>query len=426
MKQLTEKAISVPVSTSVSADELLRTALDIAEHTLRCGGDVRRVEETIIRICAAFGATHTESFTITSVIVASVWMPDGTHSQQMRRVYGSSNNLEAFETYNSISRSICNGTMTLAEAREAVRKARQKKTYPSWVYYLGAILAAGSFAVFFGGSWQDGIAAGICGIVITFLNRHLGSNTNQIAITVLDSFVAGGVAILLVFLGIGLNVEKVMIGSIMLLIPGVAFSVSMQDLLGGDVLSGTLRFIQAVLLALSIALGFSVSMLVFPIGISAVQSASAAKWLFLFTGVLGTIGFSLLFSTRICHVPMAGIGGLIACAVYLFAAQWLELNVFSSNMLAATAAAVYSYVCATVRKAPRNIFIIACMIPLVPGSGLYYTMYYLIAHQTDMTLQYFSRTLETALGVSAGFALVTAFDRALVYLRQKYKMNNAK
>ena len=208
MKQLAEKAISVPVSTSVSADELLRTALDIAEHTLRCGGDVRRVEETIIRICAAFGATHTESFTITSVIVASVWMPDGTHSQQMRRVYGSSNNLEAFETYNSISRSLCNGTMTLAEAREAVRKTRQKKTYPSWVYYLGAILAAGSFAVFFGGSWQDGIAAGICGIVITFLNRHLGSNTNQIAITVLDSFVAGGVAILLVFLGIGLNVER--------------------------------------------------------------------------------------------------------------------------------------------------------------------------------------------------------------------------
>lgn len=405
----------------VSADELLRTALDVAEHTLRCGGDVRRVEETVIRICKAFGAAHTESFTITSVIVASVWMPDGSHSQQMRRVYGYSNNLSSFETYNSISRALCAGTMTLAEAREAVKEARHKKPYPSFVYYLGAILAAGGFSIFFGGSLSDGIAAALCGILITFLNRYLDNGASQIAGTVLGSFVAGVAAIFLVNLGVGSNVEKVMIGAIMLLIPGVAFSISLQDLFGGDVLSGTLRFIQAILLALSIALGFSLSMIVFHNGLPVAEAVTAENWEILVTGVLGTIGFSLIFSTRLSHVPYAAVGGFIACLVYLIASRWWGMDAFWSNTLAAAAGAVYSYGCAMVRKAPRNIFIIACMIPLVPGSGLYYTMDYLISRQTDTAMQYLSLTLQTALGISAGFALVAAFYQAFDHVRQVHK-----
>ncbi len=409
----------------VSADELLRTALDVAEHTLRCGGDVRRVEETIIRICAAFGAAHTESFTITSVIVASVRMPDGSHSQQMRRVYGYSNNLESFETYNSISRSLCAGTMTLAEAQEAVKQARHKKTYSWWVYYLGAVLAAGGFAIFFGGSIMDGVAAALCGIVITFVNRYLDSGVNQFAGTVLGSFIAGIAASCLVLLGVGGNVEKVMIGVIMLLIPGVAFSISLQDLFGGDVLSGTLRFIQAILLALSIALGFSLSMIVFHSGVPVAEPVAAANWVVLLTGVIGTVGFSLIFSTRLCHVSYAAIGGFIACLAYLLALQWGNLDAFWANMLAATAAAVYSYICATVRKAPRNIFLIACMIPLVPGSGLYYTMDYLISHETDMAMQYLSATLQTALGISAGFVFVTACYQAFEHIRRGRKIVHA-
>ncbi len=406
----------------VSADELLRTALDVAEHTLRCGGDVRRVEETVIRICAAFGAVHTESFTITSVIVASVWMPDGSHSQQMRRVYGYSNNLEAFETYNSISRSLCAGTMTLSEAREAVKQARHKKPYPWWVYYLGAVLAAGGFAIFFGGSIMDAVAAALCGMVITFVNSRLDSGTNQIAGTVLGSFIAGIAASCLVLLGVGGNVEKVMIGAIMLLIPGVAFSISLQDLFGGDVLSGTLRFIQAILLALSIALGFSLSMIAFHSGLPVAESVSAADWVVLVTGVVGTVGFSLIFSTRLRHIPYAALGGFISCLVYLLALKWGGLDAFWSNMLGAAAGAVYSHICATVRKAPRNIFLIACMIPLVPGSGLYYTMDYLISHDTATAMQYLSLTLQTAIGISAGFVFVTAFQHALDHLRHRRKI----
>ena len=69
------------------ADFLLRTALDVAALTLRSGGEIHRVEETIRRICSAFGADHTEVFAIHSQIIASVRMKDGAYSSQVRRIY---------------------------------------------------------------------------------------------------------------------------------------------------------------------------------------------------------------------------------------------------------------------------------------------------------------------------------------------------
>ncbi|MBQ8747867.1 MAG: threonine/serine exporter family protein [Clostridia bacterium] len=409
--------------TAVDAEELLLTALDVAEHTLRCGGDVRRVEETITRICSAFGAVHIEAFTITSVIVASVCMPDGTRSQQMRRVHGNSNNLSTLETINSISRSLCEGKLTLSEAREAVKEARRKMAYPLWVYYLGAIFAAGGFAVFFGGSVLDGVAAALCGIVVTWLDKHVFPNVNQVAVTALSSFVAGLFASLLVLGGVGDNVEKVMIGAIMLLIPGVALSVSLQDLFGGELLSGALRFVHAILLALSVALGFSLSMVVAQAPV--VESAVPQDWVVLLTGVIGTIGFSLVFSTKPKHLPFCALSGFLSCLLYLLALRYWHCGVFLSNMIGAAAGGLFSAVCARVRKAPRNIFIIAAMIPLVPGSGLYYTMANIVSKNVAEAFTYFTTTLQTAVCISAGFLAVTALAQVFDYLREnRFKNKN--
>ena len=59
------------------ADKVLCVALDVGENLLHCGGEINRVENTIERICRAYGAKHVEVFTITSVIVAEVRMSDG-------------------------------------------------------------------------------------------------------------------------------------------------------------------------------------------------------------------------------------------------------------------------------------------------------------------------------------------------------------
>ena len=74
--------------------------------------------------------------------------------------------------------------------------------------------------------------------------------------TVFSSFTAAILALLSVKLGIGNNPDAIIIGALMLLVPGLAFGTALRDLLCGDLLAGTLKTLQAFLAALMIAFGY--------------------------------------------------------------------------------------------------------------------------------------------------------------------------
>ena len=56
-----------------------------------------------------------------------------------------------------------------------------------------------------------------------------------------------------------LNLDKIMIGDIMLLIPGIAMTNAIRDMLMGDTISGLMRLIESILWAGSLAVGFMAS-----------------------------------------------------------------------------------------------------------------------------------------------------------------------
>ena len=126
----------------------------------------------------------------------------------------------------------------------------------------GAVIIAASFTVFFGGNWMDSIAAGFVGLVIVLMELYLASREpNQIIYNFVVSFVSGVTALLLTKIGLGDNVDKIMIGGIMLLIPGIAMTNSVRDMLIGDIMSGWLRLLSALLIAGAIACGFALSII---------------------------------------------------------------------------------------------------------------------------------------------------------------------
>jgi uncharacterized membrane protein YjjP (DUF1212 family) len=245
-----------PALPPYSPDAALCTALDVGEGLLRCGGEIQRVEDTITRICRAFGAVHVEAFTITSLIIASVRMPDGSYSNQTRRIFGSTNDLHKLSMYNAISREICNGQINIEVAQEKLKKVKKSLPYPKWVSYIGAVLAAGGFALFFGGNIVDAISAAAIGVIMTVLELHKPKFLNAMSQSLVSSFAAGLISMLLLWLGVGINVDKVMIGTIMLLIPGLTIGISVRDMLYGDTISGFMRMVQSLLLAVIIALGY--------------------------------------------------------------------------------------------------------------------------------------------------------------------------
>lgn len=237
---------------------LLSAILDIGEALLLCGAEVNRVEDTIKRIAFAYGFVKTDVFTITSSIVVTVKDAENEIITQTRRIKGYQTDMHKIELLNALSRKICQNPLSVEELLEEIKQIQQAKTYsPAMIYFDYGMISA-AFSLFFKGSLLDAVTSFICGL---FLKAALDlGNKYQIQTLVLNavlSFLVGCLAMIFIQLNIGHSFDKIVIGNIMLLIPGVSFTVSLRDMIGGDTISGLLGLAEAILKALAIAVGFA-------------------------------------------------------------------------------------------------------------------------------------------------------------------------
>ena len=243
------------------AQQYLSCAMSIGEQLLVSGAEVSRVEDTIRRICIAYGADKVDVFSITSCIIATMSGEDFGVCTQTRRVTGMFNDLHKLDELNQLSRSICE---TKTKPEQIMAKLEETLRGQQYSFGIQVLIYAGSFAVFFGGDAKDMIASAMIGILLKFLESFLKKGSLNKLITALLCSVAGGfLATLSVMIGLGSHADFISIGNIMLLIPGVAFTNSLRDMFSGDTITGLVRFLESVLLAIIIALGFTLSYLLF-------------------------------------------------------------------------------------------------------------------------------------------------------------------
>ncbi len=244
--------------------KLLQVILDVAEEMLVCGAEVSRVEDSIERMCGAYGCKpeRVNAFIITSNIQVTLEDPQGNIITQIRRILRNDVDFDKLDYLNDLSRYVCANKPDVEEIRERFDKVMNRKGYPIWVSYFGAAIIAGSFAVFFGGNMFDGIASLLVGIAIMAMLNFLGKyERNQLAKVFIVSFLSGVLTMLLMSIGLGEHADKIMIGGIMLLIPGIAMTNSVRDMLIGDIVTGMLRLTNSLLQAGAIACGFALSIL---------------------------------------------------------------------------------------------------------------------------------------------------------------------
>ena len=133
------------------------------------------------------------------------------------------------------------------------------------------------------------------------------------------------------------------------------------------------------------------------------------------TGALGSFGFGVLFNLRGKKLGIITLGGLISWSVFLLLERWVPGEP-ARYFLSMTAISVYAEVFARVEKTPTTTFLVPCVIPLIPGSALYYTMNYALKEQWDLFLQKAFYTLELALALALGIIAVTTVTRLLTLL----------
>lgn len=233
--------------------------LDIAEGMMVSGAEIDRVESTITRMGTAFGAKKVNSFAITSSIVVTLEMPDGDTLTQSRRVVSSgATDFARLEALNRLSREYCANPFSVDELKGRLNDC--KKPFNNIKYYVGSVLAAAAFAVFFGGTLLDALVAGAFAVFIcAFSGLAPKFCPNSIIAKFLCSLVVGLGICAVCRLVPSLNADMIMIGDIMLLIPGIALTNSIRNILVGDTVSGLTRFTESLVLAGALAGGFMLS-----------------------------------------------------------------------------------------------------------------------------------------------------------------------
>ena len=231
--------------------------MDIGERMLTSGAEIYRVEESIRRMCTAFGASRTDVFIITSNMTATIYLPDGRSFTQTRRIITSETDYERLHRLNMLSRKICETEMSEEEIRAEIQKLSECKKYPFWLECFAYSFTAGAFTVFFGGGLKETIVSLVVGLVVPFCLKF---SEKFLSSKIFTRFLCSAVATLLAFaavwVGIINSVDMVIIGNIMTLVPGVGLTNALRDLLVGDSVSGLLRLIEAVLMAIAIAAGY--------------------------------------------------------------------------------------------------------------------------------------------------------------------------
>ena len=174
---MTNQTVSIPAWLSSETDQrrLLHLILDMGELMLDSGAEINRVEDTLSRVGHAYGA-QMNVFVIIYSIVITMTFPGGAERTLTRRVLNPVQiNFKRLERLNDLSRRCCAQPMdleTLATELEIVRGER----FGSRRAFIGNMLGAFSFAVFFGGSIADGLASAGFAVLVVLLDKAVGQS----------------------------------------------------------------------------------------------------------------------------------------------------------------------------------------------------------------------------------------------------------
>lgn len=404
---------------------ILAGAVEIGKYLLSAGAEVSRVENTVERIMYAYDVVEVDVFALQSFIMASVKMPDGTEFSRTRRVLYSCTDLRRMEELNALARQICAERPHSEQIREQLL---QILSYQPGALRtaLGYILSVFPLTIFFGGTLWDAAAAAAIACLFFCIDRYLrNTQYNLFVYTLFSSFLAGSLAILFVRIGFGEHADKIMIGDIMLLIPGLSLCNAVKDILHKDNLTGLSRFVEALMVTLFIAFGFYIASSTLGGGMINSDLPSPSEGMQVFCSAVGCIGFALYFLAKPDKLPLAFLGGGAAWAVYLLVYH-IYPSVFAASAVAAASVCIYSECMSRIVKAPANVFMITGVIPLLPGSYLYYAIAGLMEQDMAQFYAYGENALHATLGIEGGFLVAYfVFTRLWgLYIRFKIKQGN--
>ena len=237
-------------------NRIIHIACEAGKIILENGGETYRAEETMTRICSSYTINNSESYVTPTLVMISATNNYGQTISLIRRVKNRTIDLHKITLVNDLSRTIKINGITLEKIEDELKNIKEMKRYNNSMNILASCLAAGFFTLVFGGNYLDFIISFIIGaiikVVIIFLS-HL--NSGDFFINTVGGAISASIALISSYFFINVHVNTILIGSIMLLVPGITIVNAIRDTISGDLISGMSRTLEAFIVAVAIAIG---------------------------------------------------------------------------------------------------------------------------------------------------------------------------
>ena len=396
------------------SSKVMDLAYEAGAILLENGAEISRVEETMRRIAGHFGVDDESFFVLSNGIMATA---KGYARSKFIPIKGTS--LDKVVAVNQLSREVAEGKCDREQLEIRLKKIRAMRPKPAVEQIVASALGSAAFCIIFGGGFDDCLASMVAGMLLWVYmlfvgNRHL----SRIAGTLTSALIATVLCGVMYRLGLGTHPSNMIIGAIIPLIPGVPFTHGIGDLANEDYIAGITRLLDALLTFLCIALGVAFAFLLDAWVSGQMQylenltaaPETAGMVIQLLAAFIGTVAFAVLFGVPRKFYIDCGICGTVGWLLYLLLVRHTGMSVPGVVFFATALVALTALTQSIVRKCPSSVFLICGIFPLVPGAGIFWTTYNLVAEQLPAALHSGIPALKVTLAIAFGILFVAELN----------------
>lgn len=244
----------------MNTKQVIEIALKAGEILLTSGAEIYRVEDTIYRICKCY-KVKCEAFALPSGIFITGVGEEKEPLTRIKRIRGRTDDLHKIELVNSFSRELSDNLPEYEDALRTLEQVDGVYSFNYWLRFFASGINASVYTLLFRGSFKDGVAAFLVGILIFLLrDKTVKVSFFHFFEHFISGMVAAGISLVLVKLFPELNLYRIIIGSIVILLPGLALTNGVKDALYGDINSSLFRLSEAVFISMALVAGVWISL----------------------------------------------------------------------------------------------------------------------------------------------------------------------
>lgn len=236
--------------------EVMEVAMKAGHILLENGAEIFRVEETVRRISRYYGVASSNIFTLSNGMIVTAGSKNEQYFAEVKHIPVSRSHLDRVAAVNQLSREIEAGKYTIEEVRQCLDSIGSMPGKSKHIQILSAGIGSAAFCYIYGGSIRDSLSAFIAGLLLyVFVLEVSKPYMSKIVANICGGALSTLICVILYKWNIGQQLNYMVIGSIIPLVPGVAFTNAIRDIADENYIAGAVRMLDALLVFFCIAMG---------------------------------------------------------------------------------------------------------------------------------------------------------------------------